>query len=437
MKNTSFLRKHLLLVVIAVFSVQFLSSQFILDAEVRPRAEYRHGFKTLMPDSVDPAFSISQRTRFNALYNKDKVKLYISLQDVRTWGDVGQLNVSDVNGLAIHQAWGEIGLGDNFAIKAGRQELNYDDARFLGNVAWAQQARSHDALLGKYKNGKWKFHLALAYNQQGQSLTGNVYTIPNNYKAMQYVWANYKAESFKVSLLILNNGLQYQHPVDSDSNETRYSQTYGIHAKTRAADLIDITGNFYFQGGKDRHARSMSAYLIGIDLGFQPDEAKWNVGLGFELQSGNDLDWNSSTATKNNAFTPLYGTNHKFNGFMDYFYVGNHINSVGLVDIYARGGFKTGKSKFLLAIHNFMSNGAMNVGTETESSQLGTEIDLVYAYIFNKTFNVKAGYSQMFASESMGLIKNGNYENTNNWAWVMLTFKPQLLKHEYADKKEL
>ena len=33
---------------------------------------------------------------------------------------------------------------------------------------------------------------------------------------------------------------------------------------------------------------------------------------------------------ENNSFTPFYGTNHKFNGHMDYFYVGNHIGNVGL-----------------------------------------------------------------------------------------------------------
>ncbi len=36
------------------------------------------------------------------------------------------------------------------------------------------------------------------------------------------------------------------------------------------------------------------------------------------------------------AFTPLYGTNHKFNGWMDYFYVGNHGSSIGLQDINAK-----------------------------------------------------------------------------------------------------
>jgi len=430
MKKLTILRKHYLLMILSVFSFQFLSSQFIIDAEVRPRYEYRHGFHSLMPDSVDPASFISQRTRLNVFFNKEKVKVYVSLQDVRVWGDVSQLNRSDVNGLAIHQAWGQFGIGRKFAIKAGRQELIYDDHRMFGSVGWAQQARSHDALLAKFFHEKWSFDLGIAYNQNGPSVTGNVYTVPRNYKAMQYLWGNYKGKTVKVSLLILNNGLQYIDPFFSDSNETRYSQTFGTHVKARIIKLIDLSGNLYYTGGKDVADRSLSAYEVALDLNFKPEDAKWNAGIGFEMLSGNDLTGND--ADKNKAFTPFYGTNHKFNGFMDYFYVGNHIGSVGLVDIYVRGGVSAGKSKFLLFVHSFSSQGKMNISsTETESSRLGTELDFVYVYAFNKTMNIKAGYSQMFATESMGLLKSGNYENTNNWAWVMFTFKPQLFKHEY------
>jgi hypothetical protein len=430
MKKLSILKKHYLLMILFVCSFQLLNSQFILDAEIRPRGEYRHGFHSLMPDSVNPATFISQRTRLNAFYNKDKVKVYLSLQDVRVWGDVPQLNRSDVYGLSIHQAWGEFGIGQKFAIKVGRQELIYDDHRIFGSVNWAQQARSHDALLAKFFSGHWSADIGLAFNQNGFATTGNTYNELRNYKTIQYFWGNYKGNDFKVSFLFLNNGLQYIDFFESDSNQTRYSQTVGAYFKDRLIKLIDLTAFAYYTGGKDREDRSLSAYDISLELLFRPEKAKWNAGIGFEMLSGNDLNWDVN-GDKNNAFTPFYGTNHKFNGFMDYFYVGNHINSVGLVDIYIRGGFGVGKSKFLFMLHNFSSQAKMIVGSETKSSQLGNEFDFVYSYKFNKTMNIKAGYSQMFANESMGLIKSGNYENTNNWAWVMFTFKPQFFKYEY------
>ncbi|MEA3479598.1 MAG: hypothetical protein U9R60_15550, partial [Bacteroidota bacterium] len=68
-----------------------------ISAQLRPRFEYRHGYKTLSSPDIDPAFFISQRSRLSALFSSEKFKAGFSLQNVRVWGDVSQLNVSDVN----------------------------------------------------------------------------------------------------------------------------------------------------------------------------------------------------------------------------------------------------------------------------------------------------------------------------------------------------
>ncbi len=139
------------------------------------------------------------------------------------------------------------------------------------------------------------------------------------------------------------------------------------------------------------------------------------------MQSGND---NDTIGEKNKAFTPFYGTNHKFNGFMDYFYVGNHGNSVGLVDVYVKAKAKLGEKSSLTAfVHNFSAQAEIANGVD---KQLGTEIDLVYSHKLSKDVSIGAGYSQMIASEGLEAVK-GNYDgNGNNWAWLMLTIKPTL-----------
>ena len=47
-------------------------SQFTVDAQLRPRFEFRHGYKTLFPDDIDPASFVSQRTRLNFGYKSEK-----------------------------------------------------------------------------------------------------------------------------------------------------------------------------------------------------------------------------------------------------------------------------------------------------------------------------------------------------------------------------
>jgi hypothetical protein len=133
------------------------------------------------------------------------------------------------------------------------------------------------------------------------------------------------------------------------------------------------------------------------------------------------------------AFKPLYGTNHKFNGWMDYFYVGNHMSSVGLLDIFIPLNFKKNKFSASLIPHFFQSaEDIYSMGDDGNmkdfSNGLGTEIDLVAGYAVAPNVVIRAGYSQLFATESMQVLKGGNYENTNNWAWVMIDFKPTFFK---------
>jgi len=403
-----------------IFLMANVNAQLKIDAELRPRFEYRHGFKTLFPDNTDPAAFVSQRTRLNAGFKNEKLNFYLSLQDVRVWGDVPQLNTSDSNGLSIHQAWGEIHFDSNFALKVGRQEIIYDDHRIFGNVGWAQQARSHDMALLRYKEEKFKFDLGFAFNQDGAALTGTTLTTPGTYKSIQYAWLHKDWQNFSGSLLLLNNGLQFIDDINADNNKTRYSQTVGSHLKYNKGNL-GLVGNLYYQFGKDRGDNDLSAYLLGFEANYKLSQ-QWNIAFGAEVLSGNDNGAPSNG--ENKAFTPFYGTNHKFNGFMDYFYVGNHINNVGLIDLYTKAKVNLNqKSNLTLFLHNFSAYAEL---AGDDSKQLGTEIDMVYSYAFDKNINIMAGYSQLFASRGMEILKNNFDGNTNNWGWIMVTIKPTL-----------
>ena len=407
------LKKFVLVALVALTAQSY--AQLTISGELRPRAEHRKGYKALTPDDTDAALFVSQRTRINTAYNTADYSFFVSLQDVRVWGDVKQLNTSDKNGLALHQAWAKVKLSPEFAVKLGRQEIVYDDSRIFGNVGWAQQGRSHDAAIFKFGNEKYKLDFGFAYNQDKEALFGNVYTVAGNYKAMQYAWYHKDWTNLNASFLFLNNGLQ-----DVANEELRYSQTLGTHFKFRAADAVNVSANAYLQTGKDVADRDLSAYLLGLDLGFKAGSG-FNVGLGFEMQSGNDYN---GDASENKAFTPFYGTNHKFNGFMDYFYVGNHANSVGLIDIYAKLSTKLNEKSTLTGfLHSFSAQGEIADGID---KKLGTEIDLVYNYKLNKDVAIGAGYSQMFAAEGLETLRNNSDDNGNNWAWLMVTIKPTL-----------
>lgn len=408
-----------------IFSLSFCTSalaQVKIDAELRPRFEYRHGFGTLFPENTDASAFVSQRTRLNAGYKNEYLDFYLSVQDIRVWGDVPQLNRADRNGFGVHQAWGELLFSPEFSLKLGRQVLNYDDQRIFGGVAWAQQARSHDVALLKYNKNKSSFHLGAAFNQDGESNTGNILTTSNTYKSIQYAWVHQDWESFAASFLFLNNGLQFIDTGNADNNETRFSQTVGIHLKY-AKQKFGLTSNLYYQFGNDLNNNSLSGYLLSLETSYKL-KSKFSLLVGGELLSGNENGTPSNG--ENNAFTPFYGTNHKFNGRMDYFFVGNHGSNVGLTDLYVGALIGLGeKTSLNTRIHNFSTAADLQV---TDSKQLGVEADLVLNYNFKKDINIKTGYSHLFASEGMEFLKNNFDDNANYWGWVMVTMKPTIFQ---------
>ena len=233
----------------------------------------------------------------------------------------------------------KIKLDSEFSIKLGRQEIIYDDSRIFGNVGWAQQARSHDVALIQFSKFNSKFDLGFAFNQDQESLTGTTLTNPKTYKAFQYFWYHKDWSNFSTSFLLLNNGLQYIDVSNQKNNETRYSKTLGTHIKFNKNNL-KFKGNFYHQFGNDISNNKINASLVGVDLNYKASN-KTSVGLGIEISSGNNNGVPSDGINK--AFTPFYGTNHKFNVLMDYFYVGNHKDNVGLKDFYINSNFKLSK----------------------------------------------------------------------------------------------
>ena len=422
MKRNSYNRllKSLLLTVTLGFALPgMLMAQFSMSGEIRPRVELNRGYKTLAADGQDASVISNQRTRLNAMFTNEYMLTKLVLQDVRQWGSQPQLVTNEDKAVSVHEAWAEVLFNDKFSLRAGRQELNYDDHRIFGNVGWLQQARSHDLALFKYK-GEWDVHLGFAFHQNGD-ITNSDYNGPDAYKSMQFLWAHQAWENTQLSLLFLNNGIPNPLiPGAGVDQKTRYSQTIGGRLAA-GLNTIDIAANAYLQVGKDAANRDLSAFNIMLEASGKLSQETGITG-GFEVLSGTAYD---EGGDKNKSFTPFYGTNHKFNGFMDYFYVANHINSVGLTDIYAKLSHKMDKLTFGGHIHYFAA--AADIAPDAGKS-LGMEIDLSLGWAFKPMVRFDFGWSTLFASENMQVLKGGDHSAFQQWGYVMLTVTPDFIK---------
>jgi len=405
--------------VISLFmTLPAMAQQFDLGLELRPRYELRNGYKTLLSESQDPASLITQRSRLNFDFQNEKLSVRASVQNIRSWGDVPTLNKADANGLAIFEAYGIYQLTEKLGFKVGRQVISYDNQRIFGQVNWAQQGRSHDALVLMFSpSSNQQLHLGAAVNNEDEFLFDMPYAL-NNYKNMQYAWYHLDWRQSALSLLVLNTGYDYQN---ASVQEVQYKVTFGPYFKFNSKGWSgDLAA--YGQMG-EQMGRDVKAWYAGANLNYSLSK-KWGLGIGAEYLSGTNMDESSGDIK---SFNPLFGTNHAFNGFMDYFYVGNHINGVGLADTYAKLSYTKNKLKFTAIPHLFYAAANMYDAAGVEQdSYLGTEVDLVVAYSLLDDLSLGLGYSQMFGSESMEVLKGGDSGEFQNWAWVSLTFKPNL-----------
>jgi hypothetical protein len=412
------LLKTICLSLIGVMSTATYAQEFDADVQLRPRYEYRNGFKSLLKTGDDPTSFISQRSRLNLNFKQDKLKLKLSLQNVRTWGDVATTTTADKNGVAVFEAYAEYNFDENWSSRIGRQTLSYDNQRIMGGIDWIQQGQSHDAALVTYKDKKNQLDLGFAHNANAENLLEPKTAYTTTYKEMQYAWYHTKIKKVNASFLFLNAG--YQYLKTATDLQTDYIQTYGTYL-TYKGEKWDFDLGLYGQSGKSS-GTDLSALNIGGNLGYKVSD-QFKATLGYEYLSGKDQD---DTDTKLKSFTPLFGTNHAFNGFMDYFYVGNHKNSVGLQDAYLKLDFGIKKVKFSLTPHVFYVPNKVVAATVEQDSYLGTEVDLTAGYKVYKDVMLVAGYSQMFGSSTLETLKTGDATKTNNWAWLMININPQL-----------
>lgn len=385
---------------------------------------------------------------------------------------------------------------DYFSVKIGRQELIYDDSRLLGNLDWLQQGRRHDAIVFKLLNKGWKADLGVAFNQNtdvfnynGTYYTpanvlpyvkdskGNLAITPSNfipfsnsvgissktgtpslqtmpstnglyqdYKALQYLYVAKTFANTKISGLILsdqfgkyiNDSVKNIAGSDTGYIYGKHFNQKGVNARITAGFLLNsffddkkslaVTAGYYYQGGKDRDGLSLNAFTSTLAISYI--KSLFTYTVGWDYVSGNNA---FSSSTVNHRFDPLYGTPHKFWGFMDYFYVGTGAPTGGLSDAYAKIKYVSTNNRFSteLDYHHFsLAKDQKDRNGNSINKYLGSELDLVTDYNFNKIVTLEYGFSIIASTKSMEYAKNitpGTANLTGVWSYLMIIIKPAFL----------
>lgn len=388
-----------------------------------PRAEYRSGYLTPLSDSAQSANFIMQRARIGIDYQKGPMQFSLSFQETRVWGqDMSTIakQFEDQNdGMMIHEAWGKYTIDSAFlnqsiAIKFGRQEIRYEDHRLLGNLDWLRQGRRHDAIIIDFKSKDGSFlDIGLAFNQNSETKSGDYYKgsttsyppgsngISQMYKS--FLFAYYSGTTVPIKILFFNDN--FSHLTDSLHTGSVTSRfTTGISYTLKSGNM-NVSTSGYYQFGYDPNNVDLSAYFIDFEAKYTLD--KISLGLLYDFSSGTNVINGKINNSKSTTFDPLYGTPHKFYGFMDYYYAGSSIGFTGVQDI--KGSILYNIMSGLMVsmdIHSFSMTSEYVHNDKLLDKNLGFEVDVTTAYKPIDNVKIEIGACTYSTTNALSILKN-------------------------------
>lgn len=417
------MKQRSLFVLSFIFMVGALKAQFSIQSEFRNRFELRHGYREMVPKGSTPAGLIWQRTRLSFTFENENFKLKLTPQDVRLWGEETQRSSTGVFGddasLELFEAYSEVKLGNIGWLSVGRQVLKYDNQRLLAERNWNNGGLSYDALLLKLNAGNLKLHVGTTWNSLEESAAGNFY--PSGYiKNLNFLWANNRlGDHLTMSLLHIAAGV-----TETDTTNTlHFKQTTGLYGECNN-DFLNAKLEFYYQYGKSKEDKKVSAFLVAFDAGLK--NGSLIPGVGLTWLSGNSK--NGAAQTTENLFDIHYGARHRFYGFMDYFRnFSSHTSQGGLVDFYYYLNYKFSKSISACNTGHYFKLAQTN-SLSPRDKKLGYENDLVVKYKFNDWGVFEGGYLFFLPEKPLKTIQRIDKAGFQYYAYVQLTLTPTLFK---------
>lgn len=398
--------------------------EFRIDLEFRPRTEFRNGYRRLRSDTTNPSFFTEQRSRLYFNYKRERFIFHTSIQDIRVWGEDDPRSTNGT--LQIFEAYVEPTLSEKLSVRIGRQKIMYDNQRLFAQNDWRQSGGSHDAVRLMFIAPALEGDFIAAYNQEEGAQDRFLETdfspeTFNNYKILlANFWKWKPSENFILTVVNAMDG--FQDEINKRNHNLRLTSGGRIEYDNK---MLYFTLAGYYQYGETPGGTKLSAYYYQPEVKYQTPE-HCTFRLGAEIFSGDD---NENPDNVSNSFDALYGVNHRFLGSMDYFTrFPSDFNNAGIIAPYLFTFYEINKKITLRAdFHLFYSqNNYVNNGAILDK-YLGFENDLLFRFSPNDYAVLDLGYSYALPTSSMEAVKNGGDSDLfQSWAFIMLTFKPNL-----------
>ncbi len=423
-KNFSLFFFLVFIIQVSAQETDSLSRQFLINIEIRPRAEYTSNYILPPNDSIDPYFYITQRNRVSMQYAREKWLIKSDLQEIHLWDQNNK--ASKVGSINFYQLFFETKF-KSVNIRLGRQSVLLDNGRLFSDAPWAQQGRAHEGIrimkYSQYFSNDFFFLFTRKYSNEFESAYSPVAS--NKYKYLLVNNLSYNTN--KGFLFNSMNAVDFLENAKSGQLYTRATTGGRIEFKKKQ---WYYTLNSYLQFGRNSNGQKLLAYYFQPEIKLSLLKSTWR--LGAEIISGSSSQLSSDSS---GDFNVLYGVTWKFNGNMNVFTrFPNDVNGKGLVNPYLFTMIPLNSKLSLRSdFHLFYTQYPLVNTLDQEMTKfLGFENDISLKYLPVKELEINYAFSFYKSTDTMRYLPKIQNENKLAiWSYLMISysFNATNLKH--------
>ena len=392
-----------------------LSKHFLMNVEIRPRAEFTSNYILPPNDSIDPYFYITQRNRISVQYESEKWLIKSDLQEIHLWDQDNK--ASKVGSVNFYQLFLETKF-KAVNIRLGRQSILLDNGRLFSDAPWAQQGRAHEGIrIMKYSRHFSNDFFFLFTRNYGNEFDAAYSPVASNrYKYLLMNYLNYTSgNNFSFNSLNVVDFLK-----DPKSGEMYTRATSGGRIELKKNRWY-YTLNSYLQFGNNPKGQKLFAYYFQPEIKLSLQKSSWR--LGAEIISGSSSQLSQASS---GDFDVLYGVTWKFNGNMNVFTrFPADVGGKGLINPYLFGTIPLNTKLSLRSdFHLFYSQYHLlnNSGQEVKKF-LGFENDLSLKYVPVKELEINCAFSFYQSTSTMQYLPKIQDDNKLAfWSYLMVSY---------------
>lgn len=280
--------------------------------------------------------------------------------------------VADPDGTDLNQLWVQWAAGEGRRVRAGRQRIIYDNARFVGNVGWRQNEQTFDALAADWLLAGMRFQYA--YVDNVNRIFGN--DVPAGDQDNDTHLLNVSRALGEAGRLA-----GYGYEIDNRDDPLSSTRTWGLRWVGAPFGAFAYALEFARQSDAANNPVDYDADYWRLDASLGGED--FSAFAGWEVLGGD-------ASRPGAAFRTPLATLHAFNGWADRFLV---TPDAGLEDLFIGLKGRHWDWSWQAVLHDFTA--------EDGSADWGSELDVSAAHTFAERYELLLKFAD-FEGDSPG-----------------------------------